>query len=185
MRPAWLGLCVIGAALTSGYLVVFVFFALGAAALVRAPDFRGRDGARLLLRLGAVAAVTVVVLLVVLRPYLQAGYRRPPVAETTEIAMALSSYLASAATVHYRTWSGGYYHQAPDTLFPVSWRSCWPASPSVGGAAARRAELAGCFSRPPASLSSCRWARSRRSIPGRTRRSRRCKVSARFFASES
>ena len=114
----WLGLCVIGAALTSGYLVVFVFFALGAAALVRAPDFRGRDGARLLLRLGAAAAVTVVVLLVVLRPYMQAGYRRPPVAETTEVATALSSYLASAATVHYRTWSGGYYHQAPGTLFP-------------------------------------------------------------------
>ena len=98
--------------------MVFVFFALGAAALVRAPDFRGRDGARLLLRLGAAAAVSVVVLLVVLRPYLQAGYRRPPVAETTEIATALSSYLASAATVHYRTWSGGYYHQAPGTLFP-------------------------------------------------------------------
>ena len=76
---AWLGLCVIGAALTSGYLVAFVFFALGAAALVRANEFWGRDGARLLLRLGLAAVVTVAILLVVLRPYLQAGYQRPPV----------------------------------------------------------------------------------------------------------
>lgn len=115
---AWLGLCVIGAALTSGYLVVFVFFALGAAALVRANEFWGRDGARLLLRLGLAAVVTVAILLVVLRPYLQAGYQRPPVAETTELATALGSYLASAAILHYQSWSAVYYHSSPGTMFP-------------------------------------------------------------------
>ena len=115
---AWLGLCVIGAALTSGYLVVFVAFALGVAALVRAPDLLGREGVRLLLRLAAVATVVLVILLVVVRPYLEAGYRRPPVAEAAEMVTALSSYLSSAAIVHYRSWSSGYFHTAPGILFP-------------------------------------------------------------------
>ena len=115
---AWLGLCVFGAALTSGYLVVFVFFALAAAAAVRAREFAQRDGVRLALRLGVAAAVTLVALLVVLRPHMQAGYQRPPAAEAAEAATALSSYLASAARLHYETWSGGYYHSAPGTLFP-------------------------------------------------------------------
>ena len=115
---AGLGLCVVGAALTSGYLVVFVSFALAAAALLRAPDFLGRDGARLLLRLSATAAVTLVILLVVLRPYLEVGYRRPPAAETAEMTTALSSYLSSAAIVHYLSWSSTYFHEAPGILFP-------------------------------------------------------------------
>lgn len=115
---AGLGLCVIGAALTSGYLVVFVSFAVGAAALVRAPDFRGRDGVRLLLQLAVAGAVTLAILLVVLRPYMAAGHRRPPVAETAEMTTALSSYLSSAALVHYESWSSGYFHRAPGILFP-------------------------------------------------------------------
>ena len=114
----WLGSCVFGAALTSGYLVVFVCFALAAAAAVRVREFGRRDGARLALRLGAAATVTLAALLVVLRPYMQARYQRPPVAEATDVATALSSYLASAALLHYETWSGDYYHSAPGTLFP-------------------------------------------------------------------
>ena len=115
---AWLGSCVLGAALTSGYLVVFVCFALGAAALARAREFRGRDGVRLLLRLAAAAAVTLAVLFVVLRPYVRAGHQRPPAVEAAELATALSSYLASSAKLHYESWSGSYYHSAPGTLFP-------------------------------------------------------------------
>ena len=113
-----LGLCVLGAALTSGYLVVFVCFALGAAVLVRAREFRASDGTRLLLRLAAAATVTLVVLLVLLRPHMQAPYQRPPVAEATEVTTALSSYLSSAASLHRESWSGGYYRSAPGTLFP-------------------------------------------------------------------
>ena len=67
-HAAWLGLCVFGAALTSGYLVIFVFFALAAAAAASAREFWLRDGLRLTLRLGAAATVTLVALLVVLRP---------------------------------------------------------------------------------------------------------------------
>ena len=117
-HAAWLGLCVIGAALTSGYLMVFLFFALAAAAVARAPAFLGREGVRVLMRLGAAAAATLAVLLLLMRPYLDAENRRPPIAETPEITTALSSYLASAAHVHYRTWSGEFYHRAPGALFP-------------------------------------------------------------------
>ena len=42
MDAGWLALCVIGAVLTSGYLVVFVAFVLGAAALARDREFLGR-----------------------------------------------------------------------------------------------------------------------------------------------
>ena len=117
-EAAWLGLCVIGAALTSGYLVIFVTFALGTAALMRIGDFLGRDGVRLLLRLSAAALVTVAILVAVLRPYLEADLQRRPAVESEEIVTALSSYLASAANVHYGTWSADYYHEAPGTLFP-------------------------------------------------------------------
>ena len=115
---AWLGACVLGAALTSGYLVVFVCFALAAAALVRTRDFLGPGGVPLLLRLAAVGTVTLLVLLVVLGPYVQAGHQRPPVAEAASVATALSSYLSSAARMHYESWSGGHYHAAPGALFP-------------------------------------------------------------------
>ena len=93
-------------------------FALGAAALARVREFRGRDGVRLLLRLAAAAAVTLAVLFVVLRPYVRAGHQRPPAVEAAELATALSSYLASSAKLHYESWSGSYYHSAPGTLFP-------------------------------------------------------------------
>lgn len=115
---AWLGACVLGAALTSGYLAVFVCFALGAAALVRARDFAGPGGVPLLLRLAGAGTVTLLALVVMLGPYVQADLRRPPVAETSSVATALSSYLSSAARLHYETWSGGFYHSAPGTLFP-------------------------------------------------------------------
>ena len=115
---AWLGLCVIGAALTSGYLVVFVFFALCAAALARANAFRGHQGARLLQQLGLAAVGTIAILLVVLWPYLQAGHERPPVAEAADLATALGSYLASGAVFHYESWSADYNRSSPGTLFP-------------------------------------------------------------------
>ncbi|MXZ70666.1 MAG: hypothetical protein F4Z04_04035 [Acidobacteria bacterium] len=114
---AWLGLCVIGAALTSGYLVVFVCFALGAAALARVTAFREREGARLLLQLGVAAAGTVAILLAVLWPYVQAGHERPPVAEAADLATALGSYLASGAVFH-QGWSADYAQSSPRTLFP-------------------------------------------------------------------
>ena len=115
---AWLGACVLGAGLTSGYLVVFVCFALGAAALARAREFLDPGGIRLLGRLVTAAALTLLVLVVVLQPYVQAGHQRPPAAEGTSMAAALGSYLSSAARLHYESWSGSYYRSAPGALFP-------------------------------------------------------------------
>ena len=118
MDAGWLALCVIGAALTSGYLVVFVAFALGAAALARGREFLRRGAVGLLVRLSAAAAITLAVLLVLMSPYVQAGYQRPPVAEAGDLTTALSSYLSSATRLHYETWSGNFYRSAPGTLFP-------------------------------------------------------------------
>ena len=72
-----IGLCVLCAALTSGYLVVFVTVALGSALLVRAPELRGAHGARVLMRLAASAVVTLAALLVLLSPYLAVQGARP------------------------------------------------------------------------------------------------------------
>ena len=56
-----------GAALTSGYLVVYVVAALGSALLARAPGLWSRQGAGVLLRLLAAAVVTLASLYVLLR----------------------------------------------------------------------------------------------------------------------
>ena len=115
---AWLGACVVGAAFTSGYLVVFVTFALGGALLARAPDLWGRDGFAVLLRLAGAAAVTLVILLVVLRPYQAAQLTRPLTAEAVSVGAALESYLSSAARVHHASWSQGFFERAPNIMFP-------------------------------------------------------------------
>ena len=184
---AWLGLCLIGAGLTSG--TSWFSWRLRSASPrwcahriswgVRASGFC----CGLRLRLAAVATVALLTLLVVLRPYVEAGYRRPPVAEAAEMTTALSSYLSSAAIVHYRSWSSGYFHTAPGILFPgvitlvlagvaVCCRRC------TAPRGTRRMLLA-------ASVSSFPSARTHRSTPGHTRRFRHCKGFARFIASGS
>ena len=114
----WLGACVLGAALTSGYLAVFTTFALGAAFLVRAKDWWGRDRVGVLLRLAAAAAVTLVMLLIVMRPYQEVQLQRPLTPEAASIGAVLESYLSSAAKLHYAAWSQPIYDRAPGTLFP-------------------------------------------------------------------
>ena len=115
---AWVGACVLGAALTSGYLAVFVTFALGGALLTCAPRWWRRDGGRVLVRLAAAAAVTLAVLFVLLRPYQELQLRRPLTAEADSIAAALESYVSSAANVHHAVWSQPFFDRAPGILFP-------------------------------------------------------------------
>ena len=115
---AWLGAFVLLAALTSGYLVVFVTFALGGALLARAPSWWGRQGVGVLMKLAVAAAVTLAILLIVLRPYQELQLRRPLEAEAVSVGAVLESYLSSAAKVHYATWSQPFYERAPSTLFP-------------------------------------------------------------------
>ena len=107
-----------GAALTSGYLVVFVTFALGAAFVARARHWWGPQGIGVFIRLGAAAVITLLLLLVVLGPYKQARRTEPP-ADTTSIPTALESYLTSTARVHYTTWSRVFYERTPQRSFPA------------------------------------------------------------------
>ena len=118
-----LGVCVLGSALTSGYLVMFVTAALGAAFVVRVDGWWGKDGIKTLAKLSVAAAITLVVLVLVLWPY-QAlrrdeGLRRSLAPQAQTVGRALESYLSTAARVHYSTWSEGYYNRAPDALFPT------------------------------------------------------------------
>ena len=118
MRDAvWLGACVLGAALTSGYLVVFVTVALGAAFLARVQDWWGREGVKILTRLVGVAVITLAILLLVFSPYQRARRTTPPMERVSGIT-AVESYLTSTARLHYATWSHVYYRSSPAPLFP-------------------------------------------------------------------
>ena len=111
------GSCVLGAALTSGYTAVFVMFALGAALVVRAPTWWGRHGIGVLIRLAAVAAVTVVAFLVLLSPYreFQSASGLPG---DGDLSKTLQMYLSSATYLHFHTWSQQFYEHAPGSFFP-------------------------------------------------------------------
>ena len=120
----WLGLCVLGAALTSGYLVMFVAVALGAAFVVRVDGWWGTEGFKTVAKLCVTAAVTLGVLVLVLWPY-QAlrrdeGLRRTLTPQTQTVGRVLESYLSTAARVHHSTWSEEYYERAPEALFPTA-----------------------------------------------------------------
>ena len=114
----WLAACVAGAALTSGYLAVYVAVALGSALLARAPDLGSRRGAAVLLRLSAAAAATLAVLYVVLHPYLELQGPRAASVDAGSIGSALLSYLTTAADLHYELWSHALWPRAPRALFP-------------------------------------------------------------------
>ena len=106
------------AALTSGYLAIFVAAALGSAFLARVTGLWSRHGAGVLLRLSAAAVVTLAILYVLLRPYLELQGPRPPPADANDIGSALLSYLSTAADLHYELWSQALFHRAPRALFP-------------------------------------------------------------------
>ena len=114
----WLGACVLCAALTSGYLAIFVTTALGSALLARAPGLWSRHGAGVLLRLSAVAVVTLAILYVLLRPYLEMQVPRPPATDANSIGAALLTYVSTAADLHYELWSHDFFHRAPRAMFP-------------------------------------------------------------------
>ena len=113
-----LAACVLCAALTSGYLAVFVAAALGSSLLARARGLWSRHGAAVLLRLSAAAVVTLASLYVLLRPYLALQVPRPPPADADDIGSALLSYLSTAADLHYELWSHAVFDRAPRALFP-------------------------------------------------------------------
>ena len=114
----WLGGWVLCAALTSGYLAVFVTTALGSALLARMPSLWNRRGAGVAWRLAVAAGVTLAALYGLLHPYLELQFARPLSADAPDIAAALSSYMATAADLHYELWSDAFFAAAPRALFP-------------------------------------------------------------------
>ncbi len=113
----WLGGCVFGAALTSGYTAIFVVFALGAATVVRAHTFWQKQGLGVLLRLAGAATLTLVLGFLVLHPYQDLQVSRPlPVAG--DFTSTIQMYLSSNSHVHYGTWGQSFYARAPDSFFP-------------------------------------------------------------------
>ena len=115
---AWVGVWVLVAALTSGYLVVLVVTTLGAAFVMRAGDWWGRHGAGIAARLGAAAAATGAVLALLMRPYLGAALRRSSVIDADSISASLYTFLATAANLHYALWSEAFWGTTPSAMFP-------------------------------------------------------------------
>lgn len=117
---AWLAAWMAVMAYTSGYLVVFAAVMIAVALLARVPEWWPRSVS--VLTSCALAAVTSA--LVILPLYLP--YRRVartehmvrPLEAVLEYSATLKGYLAAAGTIHFSTWSGGFFKDPVDSFFP-------------------------------------------------------------------
>ncbi len=117
-----LGTSVLAAALTSGYLVVMVTFALAAAFVARPRAWATRTRVQFLAQLVGVAAVTLALAVIVLWPYLQMSgddsFRRSLDAVSFYAATPWS-YLTTTARLHFDAWSHRIYNTlSTEALFP-------------------------------------------------------------------
>ena len=117
----WLALFVSLAAMTSGYLGVFVAVALTTAFLARPDRWWRRDGFVIAERLGLAALVSVVVVVAVLWPHAVVNDGVPirrPLEEVSRYAATLDQYLTTAGRLHYRLWSHRFFVDGAGALFP-------------------------------------------------------------------
>lgn len=117
----WLSLFCLMAALTSGYLGVFVGTAVTCAIVARADLCARPGGARLLGRLALAGLAAVVVAAVVLWPYAGLGGGesvRRPMELIAGYSANLSTYLSTGGRLHYAVWSHRFYQAGTDSLFP-------------------------------------------------------------------
>lgn len=105
--------------LTSNYLLVFTAFGMAAAALVRAPEWLGRERRRVLGFLCVAASLAIVLLLPFLLPYREAqrmqGLTRS-LAEASTYAATWRDYLSATGTLHFDLWSFRFWQGTG--LFP-------------------------------------------------------------------
>ncbi|MEE3203539.1 MAG: hypothetical protein VX262_09645 [Acidobacteriota bacterium] len=113
----WVGICVLGAALTSGYTAVFVVLALGATLVARNSGLWTKRGMSVVFRLAVVASLTLLLILLVLSPYRDLQVARP-LASAGSFSAAVQIYLSSATYVHFHTWAQGFYEQTSGSFFP-------------------------------------------------------------------
>ncbi len=118
----WLGLAVLAAALTSGYLLMSVTFALAAALLVQPRLWAWRQSGPFLLRIGLAAVITLSVGLIVLWPYVELqtdDYFQRPLDGIATNATSPWSYLTTTARLHYALWSHHIFQRlSTEALFP-------------------------------------------------------------------
>ena len=116
----WLALWMAVMACTSGYLVVFASFMIAVAIVTRVPEWRARPVA--VLSSFALAAVTATLAILPLyMPYRRVArteHMTRPLAAVLEYSATLRGYLASAGTIHFSTWSGGFFKDPVDSFFP-------------------------------------------------------------------
>ena len=112
----------LAAALTSGYLLLSVTFALAAALLVQPRVWAWRQSGPFLRRIGLAAVVTLSVGLIVLWPYVELqtdDYFRRPLDGIATNATSPWSYLTTTARLHYALWSHRIFQQlSTEALFP-------------------------------------------------------------------
>ena len=113
----WVGICVLGAALTSGYTAVFVVLALGATLVARNSGLWTKRGMSVVFRLAVVASLTLLLILLVLSPYRDLQVARP-LPSAGSFSAAVQIYLSSATYVHFHTWAQGFYEQTSGSFFP-------------------------------------------------------------------
>ena len=113
----WVGICVFGAALTSGYTAVFVVFALGATLATANSRLWTKHGMSVLFRLAGVASITLILTLLVLSPYRDLQVARP-LPSAGSFWTAVQIYFSSATYLHFHTWAQGFYEQTAGSFFP-------------------------------------------------------------------
>jgi hypothetical protein len=117
----WLSLCCLMAALTSGYLGVFVGTAVICAIAARGERLARPGGAGLLGRLAVAGLAAVAMAAAVLWPYVALGDEialQRPIELIATYSANLSSYLSTGGRLHYTVWSHHFYQYGTDSLFP-------------------------------------------------------------------
>ena len=107
-------------AYTSGYMAVFSAFVIGIGLVAQARDWLPR-ARQVLPRLGLAGVVAAVTIVPVYLPYHRVAreqHMRRTLDEVKDYSAKPIGYLASAATVHFSTWSGQFFKDPIDGFFP-------------------------------------------------------------------
>lgn len=116
----WLALWMSVMAYTSGYLVVFAVIMLAVVLAVRVREWWPRAGA-VAGSFALAAAASAVVIAPLYVPYARVARQQHmvrPIEAVAEYSATLKGYVASAGTLHFSTWSGGFFKDPVDSFFP-------------------------------------------------------------------
>ena len=116
----WLGVWMTAMAYTSGYLVVFGAIMIAVVVITRVADWR-QKAVRVGAGLGLATVIAGVAILPVYLPYRRLartmGMLRP-LEGVGDFSATVSGYFATAARIHFSTWSGRFVSNPVDLFFP-------------------------------------------------------------------